>query len=418
MRVGPLRRHALVCLAAVVACQRAHRDSATDTLDPASLAVTLDFVIGADPADSADHSFGFVRDLHIARDGRLWVLEDQAGLGHNGPHRLLVFDTLGGFVQEVGRTGDGPGEFRVPIRITELPDGRMVLRDLGSPPRITIYDPTGRFLSDWRLPSSTHAVIGGRSGLEVDREGRLWLLATERPSPAGRQLEYLRYSAEGTFLGRTLAPAVASTGNDLELAIPLANGGSSRVGWELPFRPTEHWAWGPHGTFAMINTAEYRVTFVEMEVTDDPRGADPVPGAGRRRSPDPITRRVEAVRVTDLERNERREALRLQVHRHPGGEALRIPEVAETKPPLRGVSFSQDGRLMVMVATASERVEGEWREPESYDLFDQDGRLEGRVAFPPEFRLVRLAGNRACGIVTGADDVESVRCYRIGGRRG
>jgi hypothetical protein len=163
--------------------------------------VTLEFVIGADPADSADHSFVFIRDLHIARDGRLWVLEDQAGIGHNGPHRLLVFDTLGEFVQEVGRTGDVPGEFRTPIRIAELPDGRMVLRDLGSPPRITAYDRTGRFLPDWRLPSSTHAVIGGRLGHEVDSEGRLWLLATERPSPQGWQLEYLRHFPEGIFRG-------------------------------------------------------------------------------------------------------------------------------------------------------------------------------------------------------------------------
>lgn len=412
-----LRGPALVCLAAVAACQGARPHSATDAPDPDSLAVTLDFAIGAEVADSAAHDFVFVRDLHIAPDGRLWVLDDRAGIDQNGPHRLLVFDTLGGFLQEVGRTGDGPGEFRVPIRIAELPDGRMVLRDMGTPPRITIYDLAGRFLSGWRLPSGTSAVIGGRSGLEVDSEGMLWLLATERPSPAGRQLEYLRYSPEGTFLGRALAPAVATRVDDLELTVPLPNGVSGRVGWMLPFRPEEHWAWGPHGAFAMTNTAEYRVTFVEMEVADDPRAAGLAPVATRRGVPDPITRRLQAVRVTDAERHERREALRVQVGRYPGGAALRVPEVAATKPPLRGVSFAQDGRLVVMVSTASERVGGEWREPEAYDLFDRDGRFEGRVTFPLGFRLVRLAGDRACGIATGADDVESVRCYRIGGRR-
>lgn len=398
----------LGALAVTSACTRATKVDETRILTP-----TVTFEIGGHLSAASSDEFVSIRDLLIARDGRLWVIDDQGGIGQDGPHRLLVYDSLGVFDREVGRSGGGPGEFRNPVGMVEFRDGRIAIRDQGFPGRVMLFDAGGEFLNEWTLPTGVSTVIGGRPALEVDTRGALWVHNTGRPSPGQRPSVYLVYAPGGTPLGVVEAPQVAANPYDLELSTRLVGGGVRRVGWHLPFRPIEQWAWGPHGAFARIHTSEYRVTFVSMQVSADSRASAALTALGDRSVPMPIARRMGAVQVTEREREARREMLRGEVALHPGGQEIHIPALPRTKPPLRGVSYTQDGRLLVMVATASSQLAGRWREPESYDIFDQDGRFEGRMTYPLDFRLVRFNGERACGIVTDVDEVETIRCYHL-----
>jgi hypothetical protein len=370
------------------------------------LNLVLEFSIGADPSADPAQSFVFVRDMHITEDGRLWVLDDEGGIGQDGPYRLRIFDQRGDYVQSVGRTGSGPGEYGNPIGIAELPDGRIALRDIGAPPRVSIYDSAGEVVTSWRLPAATSAVVRGRSAIDVDVSGRLWLFVMGRPSRHGRLVEYQVYTPEGELVGKTPPPALPEIKSPLELTTERPNGAISRVSWRVPFSRSHLWGWGPAGIFATINTAEYRVTFV-------PASGSEVGLADGAAIPGPVTRQVSPVVVSDAERQFRLDVLRNSVMQHPRGAELRIPGIPSIKPPLAGVSYTQDGRLLVRVSVGSEEVDGDWLEPLAYDLFDKRGELQGRIRMPPSMFLGAMSGDRLCGYARDVDHVESVRCYRV-----
>ncbi|HET9066287.1 MAG TPA: hypothetical protein VFN22_10760 [Gemmatimonadales bacterium] len=290
----------------------------------------------------------------------------------------------------------------------------MALRDVGPPPRITVYDDEGRFERDWLLPSGAYAIVGGRAVIQADADGLLWLPVTGRSSRNHRSTTYLLYTPDGAARGRALTPDLTSPEKtSVQLSQSLVNGGVRRVGWTLPFQPERRWAWSPFGMLATINTAEYRVAFASFERLQDSSTAAQRPPHGVPTRWTEISRRITPVTVPDPERQDRWNALHSEVITFPGGSDLRIPEVLSRKPPLRDVRFSEDGRLLVMVSTPSVKSEGRWREPEAYDVFSTADRLLGRVRFPLDFHLVRLRASRACGVVRGPDDVESVRCYTI-----
>ena len=59
--------------------------------------------------------FGAVREVAFDAQGRLYILDGLGGFGGQGV-RVLVFDAGGTFIREFGRSGNGPGEFRMPAR--------------------------------------------------------------------------------------------------------------------------------------------------------------------------------------------------------------------------------------------------------------------------------------------------------------
>lgn len=69
-------------------------------------------------------TFGAVAAAAFDARGNLYVLDRQAS-------RITVVDRDGGLVREVGRPGEGPRELRMPVAFTVMPDGRIVIADLG-----------------------------------------------------------------------------------------------------------------------------------------------------------------------------------------------------------------------------------------------------------------------------------------------
>ena len=58
-------------------------------------------------------------------------------------------------------------------------------------------------------------------------------------------------------------------------------------------------------------------------------------------------------------------------------------------------------------------VDGEWSEPDAYDVFEPDGRFVGRILVPDAFQIEFMKDDHMWGRYTGEFDVESVRRYRI-----
>lgn len=80
------------------------------------------FAIGAEDGESWE-MLSQVSDVVFDRADNLYVLD-------RGNERVLMFDRSGRFVRQLGREGDGPGEFRAPNGVAVLTDGSVAVLDL------------------------------------------------------------------------------------------------------------------------------------------------------------------------------------------------------------------------------------------------------------------------------------------------
>ena len=82
-------------------------------------------------------TFGEVTGLSFDAAGNLFILDRQAS-------QVTVVDARGTFVRTVGQAGEGPGEFRMPTAFTAMPDGSLVIADLGHR-SYQLFDADGAF---------------------------------------------------------------------------------------------------------------------------------------------------------------------------------------------------------------------------------------------------------------------------------
>ena len=75
--------------------------------------------------------FAEVSEVAFDADGNLYVFDGTTGLLGGGSLRVLVFDVAGSFLREFGSSGGGPGEFNRPNGFAVLPDGTVVVSDVG-----------------------------------------------------------------------------------------------------------------------------------------------------------------------------------------------------------------------------------------------------------------------------------------------
>ena len=85
--------------------------------------------------DDEDVIFGVVREIGIDEAGNVYLLDVQLNQVH-------VFDRDGNFLREIGREGEGPGEFRRPSSMFIMPDGRIAVVQ-AMPGRIILLNPDG-----------------------------------------------------------------------------------------------------------------------------------------------------------------------------------------------------------------------------------------------------------------------------------
>ena len=118
-----------------------------------------DFEIG--DLTEGEALFSRVADVRVAPDGdRVFVLEP-------GPARLTIWTPDGSLVLDIGRPGEGPGEFQEPNQVDLHPEGFLV-RDSR---RFTLFDHDGAVLRTFPGPPTTVSFRGFRLGPRALLEG-------------------------------------------------------------------------------------------------------------------------------------------------------------------------------------------------------------------------------------------------------
>lgn len=94
--------------------------------------------------------FGEIRDVAFGSGGQLYILDAAASA-------VTTVSPAGRHLRTFGRSGDGPGDFRLPRRLAVLSDDRVVVTDLG---RFHIFTPAGGFDRTVRLGNDVARVLG------------------------------------------------------------------------------------------------------------------------------------------------------------------------------------------------------------------------------------------------------------------
>lgn len=99
-------------------------------------------------------------DVKVAENGSIYILDW-------GDVNIKVYDKFGKFLRIVGRKGEGPGEFDVPVYFDLSSDGKIYIMD-SRLRRAAILDTLGIFISGFRLEDGYH------SEMKTDRNNYLY----------------------------------------------------------------------------------------------------------------------------------------------------------------------------------------------------------------------------------------------------
>ncbi len=99
-------------------------------------------------------------DVKVAENGTIYILDW-------GDVNIKVYDRFGKFLRTIGRKGQGPGEFDVPVYFDLSSDGKIYIMD-SRLLRVAILDTLGKFISGFRLEDGYH------SEMKTDRNNHLY----------------------------------------------------------------------------------------------------------------------------------------------------------------------------------------------------------------------------------------------------
>lgn len=103
-----------------------------------------------------------------ATDDRIYVVDSQIPA-------VRAFDHQGNFLFDIGRTGQGPGEYSRPVGIAVKDNGQVLITDLQGA-RLSVFDTEGNGVDDWSLGSPQAAL-----GLQLTYDGEIYTQMLELP---------------------------------------------------------------------------------------------------------------------------------------------------------------------------------------------------------------------------------------------
>lgn len=338
-------------------------------------------------------TFGAVAAIRPIPRGGFYVVDEQ------GP-MVRKYNDSGEYLGDLGRIGEGPGEFMDVAALAALGNGRTIVIDQQLQ-RVTQYGPSGGYISDFRLDSrargydvsfnleSGDIFTIGRSSVGSPTgemgSGADWLRVDLRA-----RVEYLRPVAPADREGPFFMLAGAQTMYSYTTMTLGAYGGDGDY-WEVR-----------NDTNAILHS--------------HPDGSESSIGLEGPRLP------LTAEEHAQWSARARRLADR------PGPDRSPLPPIPRVKPYVREIVVDSDGRLWVLryadpvFVPYSERVQAErdllglpdhnWQDRHIWEVFDRSDRRLGAVELPPTVGFHDALGNHIYGVELGDFGEQYVVRYR------
>jgi hypothetical protein len=334
--------------------------------------------------------FGRIVSVATGQGGCVFVADGQLV-------NIRQFSASGEFLGYVGQKGEGPGEYLEIQDMKALPNGSLAVLDF--PHRVILFDESGEYGDDFRVPSTLRAP----RMLEVDRQGFVYVKTTmSKTTPGLRDWEFglLKLSPDGEVIKTVRLPRERTAEDAFVLMTP--------EGPLWNFVVSTRVAWSPAGYIVCGRNDEYAIQLRSPDGT--------VAGT--------LERSMEPAKLGAEERREWQQwAEYMSRGGRPGnsGTAAGIPEI---KPFFRDIVVGDAGRVWVdryvraQPREVDPRQEGDlrpllsWREPRTYDVFDEDLTFLGTVVLPEDTRLGAARGNRVWG-VEATDQGERLVGFRL-----
>lgn len=291
--------------------------------------------------------------------------------------RELYLATAKGVVQQIGRAGDGPGEYRSPQSVHRFRDGLSVVVD----PRLrrfSVVDSLGGFKRNIPFPPGA----GGLSGrVSADREGRMWFLGSPANLLGSREVPLSRLDVAG---GRVDSVSVVVGELLADLSSPAREGTRGpqlrRTLMVVPYAAKDGFAAQPLGGVAVFRSSSRQLEWLDS--------------LGR------VTRsrRIPAPFEVDI----------------PSEDLRRIrPEALRKLVPARQMAFEVDflvagdkGEVWLRRVIPSDTTRSQWI------VLPPQGK-ERTVTLMRRARLLTVEGSLLVVAEADEDDLESVVVYRL-----
>lgn len=331
---------------------------------------------------------------------------------------VQLVDLASGTVTKVGREGNGPGEYALPMALVGLPDGTTLIHDMLNRRFLEVGTDgkLGGFV-DWPRPAAPAGgggpvIIGGIQVVAgSDDRGRMYFSGSPFSATGGSvdSVAILRWDrAKPSFdtVGYVKLPPNSASRSQS------GGGVTIRMGNNVRFTPAEAWAVAGDGSIARVFPDPYRVAWLTG------RGA-PIVGPAVPYTPMKVT---EADKKEVLEQQRRNPGTRIMIGGPPGGGGgggagpnlqAPPPEFADTKPPFEAgvgrvgtVLASPDGEVWVLrTRPAGDKVP-------SYDVFDKSGALVKKVSLNPSSRVAGFGKGTVYVVRTDEDDLQYLQRYK------
>jgi sugar lactone lactonase YvrE len=327
-----------------------------------------DLRIGSENDDPT--GFSDIRGLLVDRASNIWVLEFST-------QEIRVFDPSGHHLRNIGRKGQGPGEFIYPDGMALAPDGLVWVHDPQNG-RFSVFSQDGKFVRQQLAISNGYGFIwfGG-----IDAKGRIW------DQLIGQTQEGRMRRASGDWQQVdtvALPPCHQPGGTPEEGVFKLPRGGMG-----VPFfpRPVATIDFDNSGFWCVPSGAEYRVLKIGIEKRDT---------LAR------ISGKAERVAVTTAERDSAINRVK-EFMKRAGEASIDWSRIPRYKPIVLGGFVDADGRLW---------LQRQGPEPGAlFDVFTAQGKSVATVKVPftvSTFKKPVVHGNVAYFISQEAGEVPYV----------
>ena len=330
-------------------------------------------------------TFGAIGHIAVASSGDIYV-EDIARVSN----AVVRLSADGVFVDSVGRTGQGPGEYTYADGLAVLPDGKILVRD-NVPPTINVYDAAGSFIDEWAL----HPLI---------------------PASSWTEMEFFQHSAESfavsTYLEESAAYKIKTDigffvlsidGRVLDSVPALLTPWDEEVQWGF-FHPKKYVKWHPNGSFIVGVSNEYHFDIVDADSTIK------------------ISRPYEPVPVSDAERAAF--DIEMEWRERRGGRFIeRILDPPEFKAAYRRILITESGEIWVFRHGVGEEWSTldiafglslpQFREPLVIDVFDADGAFLGTIEGSNAINPKVVHRDTVWAVLTGEFEEEMLARYIV-----
>ena len=325
--------------------------------------------------------------VHLQDDGSLLVT-------NGGSSEILVFDSKGAVRRRLGRSGDGPGEFRR-LGWAGVVGDSIVAYD-HTHRRVTVFGPDGMPLPTPTLPSGPESPLGlslaGRSACGA------WLATAlqsmGRPGQQGPHRDstlLLLLAPPMDRVAQRVGPFPAST----TIRLVLGSGTTAQlVVGTVIFSP------------ALLSGASDSLVF-----TMDTAAPELVlwDCSGRRRAvlPVPLPERPVPPAVVSVLKQRALEAASIPVQRALAEARYDPANLPNRLPRVRSVFSGWRGELWVEQYEADPLAASTWL------VLDRRGNVLARLPSRAGFRPYSAIRDRVAGVFTDSDGVESIRVYQL-----